>query len=94
MAWSTNCQLPEPTNSTHSQPLPAAFRNKLKILKCDANGIHPNFVEIHDRDWIDMIFEKLHSFEKAGEEILPILLNTTKSTWFEIYNVYLPNIST
>ena len=94
MAWSTNCQYPGPTNSIHSQPLPAAFRNKLKILKWNANGIRPKFVETHDRDRIDMIFEKLHSFEEAGVEILPILLNTTKSTWFEIYNVYLPNIST
>ena len=27
-------------------------------------------------------------------EILSICLNTTKSTWLELYNVYLPNTST
>ena len=43
---------------------------------------------------IDMVFEKLHSFEKADMEILSIHLKTTKSTWLELYNVYLPNTST
>ena len=41
-----------------------------------------------------MVFEKLHSFEKAATEILSIRLKTTKSTWLELYNVYLPNTST
>ena len=42
----------------------------------------------------DSVFEKLHSFEKAGIETLSIRLKTTKSTWLELYNVYLPNTST
>ena len=41
-----------------------------------------------------MVFEKLHSFEKADMEILFIHVKTTKSTWLELYNVYLPNTST
>ena len=44
--------------------------------------------------WTDIVFEKLHSFKKAGMEILSIRLKTTKSTWLELYNVYLPNTST
>ena len=40
------------------------------------------------------MFEKLHSVEKAGMEILSICLKATKSTWLELYNVYLPNTST
>ena len=40
------------------------------------------------------MFEKLHSFEKAGMEILSICIKATKSTWLELYNVYLPNTST
>ena len=42
----------------------------------------------------DIAFEKLHSFEKADMEILSIRLKATKLTWFELYNVYLPNTST
>ena len=42
----------------------------------------------------DIIFEKLHSFGKAGMEVLSICLKTTKSTWLELYNMYLPNSST
>ena len=42
----------------------------------------------------DIVLEKLHCFEKAGMEILFIRLKTTKSTWLELYNVYLPNTST
>ena len=38
--------------------------------------------------------KKLHSFEKAGMEILSIGLKVSKSTWLELYNVYLPNTST
>ena len=38
----------------------------------------------------DIVFEKLHSVEKAGMEILSIHLKATKSTWLELYNVYLP----
>ena len=37
---------------------------------------------------------KLHSFENTGKEILPIGLKTTKPTFLELYNVYLPNTST
>ena len=40
------------------------------------------------------MFEKLHSFEKAGMEILSIHLKATKSSWLDLYNVYLPNTST
>ena len=40
------------------------------------------------------MFEKLHSVEKAGMEILSIRLKTTKSTWLELYNVYIRNTST
>ena len=43
---------------------------------------------------INIVFEKLHSFEKAGMEILSIRIKTTKSTRLELYNVYLPNNST
>ena len=42
----------------------------------------------------NIVFEKLHSFKKAGMEILFIRLRTTTSTWLELYNVYLPNTST
>ena len=42
----------------------------------------------------DIVFEKLHSFEKAGMEILSTCLKTTKSTWLEFYNVYLRNTPT
>ena len=42
----------------------------------------------------EIVFEKLHSFEKAGMEILSICFRATKSTWLELYNIYLPNIST
>ena len=41
----------------------------------------------------DIVFEKLHSFEKAGMEILSILPKTTKSTWLELYSIYLPDSS-
>ena len=46
---STNCQLPGPTNSLHLLPLPANFRNKLKIYQWNADGIRPKFVELRDR---------------------------------------------
>ena len=42
----------------------------------------------------NIVFEKLHSFGKAGIEILFIRLKTTKSTWRELCNVYLPSTST
>ena len=42
----------------------------------------------------DIVFEKLHSSEKAGMDILSIRLKTTKPTWLELCNVYLPNSST
>ena len=41
-----------------------------------------------------IVFEKLHSVEKAGMEILSIRLKATKSTWLELYNIHLPNTST
>ena len=99
----TDCHLPEPTNSTRSQPLLGAVPNKLKIYQWDADGICPKFVELRDRlinSYIDVrkdrnnilggglllfirtdiVFEKLHSFEKACMEILSIRLKTTKSS--------------
>ena len=42
----------------------------------------------------DIVFEKLHPFEKAGMEILSIYITTTKSTWLDLCNAYLPNTST
>ena len=42
---------------------------------------------------IILVIEKLYSFEKGGMEILSIRLKTTKSTWLELYNAYLPNTS-
>ena len=42
----------------------------------------------------DIVFKKLHSFEKAGMEILSIRIKATKSTWLDLCNVYLPNTST
>ena len=42
----------------------------------------------------EIMFQKLHSFKKAGIEILSIRLKAAKSTWLELYNVYLPNTST
>ena len=117
---STNHQLLGPTNSSLSQPLPVAFRNKLKICQWNAGGISPMFLELRDllinsdidvlavqesklrkvdktpfiegcatvridRNNIiggglllfirtDIVFQKLHSFEKAGMEILSIRL--------------------
>ena len=44
--------------------------------------------------WTDIVFKKLHSFEKAGMEILSIHIKATKWIWLDFYNVYLPNIST
>ena len=42
----------------------------------------------------NIVFEKLHSFEKAGKEILSIRIKATKSSWLDLYNAYLPNTST
>ena len=39
--------------------------------------------------WTEIIFEKLHSFEKADKKILSFRLLTNKLTWLELYNVYL-----
>ena len=41
----------------------------------------------------DIVFKKLDSVKKVGMEILSIRLKATKSTWLELYNVYLPNTS-
>ena len=49
LAASTNCQFLGPTNSTPSQPLPIAFRNKLKIYQWNADGILSKFVELRHR---------------------------------------------
>ena len=134
---STNCQVPGPTNSTPSQPLPLAVCNKLKVYQWNADGIRPKFLELRDQlinfdidilsiqesklrkaektpfiegyptvrkdrnnilggglllfIRIETISVKLHSFEKAGMEILFICL---KTTLLELYDVYLPNNST
>ena len=45
----TNCQLPGPTISTPSQPLPVAFWNKFKIYQGNADGICPKFIELRDQ---------------------------------------------
>lgn len=42
----------------------------------------------------DIVFEKLYSLEKADMKILSIRLKTNKSTWIELYNVFLLNTST
>ena len=42
----------------------------------------------------DIVFKKLDSVKKVGMEILSIRLKATKSTWLELYNIYLPNTST
>ena len=42
----------------------------------------------------DIVFEKLRSVKKAGMEIQSIHLKASKSTWLELYNIYLPNTST
>ena len=42
----------------------------------------------------DIVFEKLNSFEKAGMEIQSIRIKVTKSSWLDLYNVYLPNTAT
>ena len=46
---STNCQVPGPTNSTPSQPLPLAVCNKLKVYQWNADGIRPKFLELRDQ---------------------------------------------
>ena len=42
---------------------------------------------------MEIVFEKLHSFKKAGIKILSIRIKATKSSWLDLYNVYLPNTS-
>ena len=116
---STNRELPGPTNSLPSQPVPSTTRNKLKVYQWNSDGIRPKLLELRgcflnsdtdvlavqesklrktdktpsiegyatirkDRNNIlggglllfiqtDIVFEKLHSFEKAGIEILPFI---------------------
>ena len=41
-----------------------------------------------------IVFEKLHSFEKTGIDIQSIRIKVTKSSWLDLYNVYLPNTVT
>ena len=43
---------------------------------------------------MEIVFEKLHSFKKAGIKILSIRIKATKSSWLDLYNIYLPNTST
>ena len=61
-------------------------------IRKDWNSIHGGGLLIFIRT--DIVFEKLHSFEKAGMEILSIRIKATKSTWLDLYNIYLPNTST
>ena len=61
-------------------------------IRKDWNSIHGGGLLIFIRT--DIVFEKLHSFEKAGMEILSIRIKATKSTWLDLCNVYLPNTST
>ena len=49
LTTTTDCHLPESTNSTPSQTLPIAVRNKLKIYQWNADGILRKFVELRDR---------------------------------------------
>ena len=42
----------------------------------------------------DIVLKKLHSFEKANMEIQSICINVTKSSWLDLYNVYLPHTAT
>ena len=42
----------------------------------------------------DIVFKKLHSFEKAGMQIQSIRIKVTKSSWLDLYNVYLLNTTT
>ena len=41
-----------------------------------------------------IVFEKLHSFQKTSMEIQSIRIKVTKSSWLDLYNVYLPNAAT
>ena len=34
--------------------------------------------------WMDIVFEKLQSFKRAGKEILSIHIKATKSTWLDL----------
>ena len=45
---STDCQLPESTNSSPLEPLPSPSRNKLKIYQWNADGICPKLKELRD----------------------------------------------
>ena len=42
----------------------------------------------------DIVFEKLDSFEKGSMEIQSIRIKVTKSSWLDLYNVYLLNTAT
>ena len=79
---------------------------KSKLWKTDKTPSIEGYATIRkDRNYIlggglllsirtDIVFEKLHSFEKAGMEILSIRIKATKLSWLDHYNVYLPNTST
>ena len=49
MSDSTNWELPGPTNSLPSQPVPSTTSNKLKIYQWNAEGIGPKLLELRDR---------------------------------------------
>ena len=68
------------------------FIKSYATVRNDGNNILGGDLLIFIRT--DIVFEKLYFFEKAGTEILSILLKNTKSTWVELHNVYLPNTST
>ena len=77
-----------------------------KLRKADKTPSIEGYSTIH-KDWNNilgtgllffiyngMIFEKLQSLKKTGMEILSIWVCTSKSLWIEIYNIYIPNITT
>ena len=49
MSDSTNWELPGPTKSLPSQPVPSTTSNKLKIYQWNAEGIGPKLFELRDR---------------------------------------------
>ena len=61
-------------------------------IRNDQNNILGSGLLLYIRT--DIVFEKLHSFEKAGMEIQSIRIKVTKSSWLDLYNVYLPNTVT
>ena len=70
----------------------APFIEGYTIIRKDRNNILGGSLLLFIQT--DITFEKLHAFQKVGREVLSIRIKATKSTWLELYNVYLPNTST